>query len=318
MYDVVAMGEILIDFSPAGTAQGGCPLFQQSPGGAPANMACACGKFGLKTAFIGKVGADSFGRFLKDTLISNGVDVSGLLLTDQFHTTLAFVHLSADGDRSFSFYRDQTADVTLCSKEINKNLFKNCRLFHFGSLSMTTQPCRDATMTALSYARQSGCLISYDPNLREPLWADLSQAKQTMLSVMEDTDILKISQEELVFLTGIDHLEKGAHYLSHKYHIPLVLITLGAQGSYAYFNGFSLRLPALPVRAVDTTGAGDSFIGGFHYMLLTKTKGKLAYLTPEILKECLIFANATGSLTTTKKGGISALPSLSEVQNAIK
>lgn len=315
-YDVVTIGEILIDFAPVGVSELGLPVYQQSPGGGPVNMICACANFGLKTAFLGKVGDDGFGHFLKETFDQHGVDSSGLRMTADQHTTLAFVHLSPDGDRSFSFYRDRTADVMLSADEVDYAKIDAARAFHFGSLSLTTEIFRAATNAACARAKAAGCLVSYDPNLRRNLWDNLGTAKEQMLSVMRYADMLKISEEELDFLTGCEtNYERGARTLMDTYGIPLCLVTLGAAGSMALWGDTVLHLPSAPVKPVDTTGAGDSFTGGFLYMLLSG--GGMETLTDDRLRECLTFANATGSLTTTKKGGVCGLPTFEEVRGLL-
>ncbi|MDD2534279.1 MAG: PfkB family carbohydrate kinase [Eubacteriales bacterium] len=307
MIDVTALGELLIDFTPAGLSNQGNPIFEQNPGGAPANVLAALSKLGCQTAFIGKVGTDQFGQFLKKTLEDGGVSTHGLVMTDTCNTTLAFVHLSPTGDRSFSFYRDPGADLLLEPAELAYQLIEDCRIFHFGSVSMTAEPSRSATIAAVKHAKEQHNLISYDPNLRLRLWKSPEAAKEGILSVMHLADLVKISEEELVFLTGESDLNKGAHYLIDHYGLKLVLITLGPGGAYACNSKGSGRRPTYQVKVVDTTGAGDAFTGGFLYKLLQSGKAP-DELTADDLDDFLDFANAVGSIATTKKGAIPALP----------
>ncbi|NLW11689.1 MAG: carbohydrate kinase [Clostridiaceae bacterium] len=312
MIDVTAIGELLIDFTPAGQSAQNNPIFEQNPGGAPANVLACLSKLGRKTAFIGKVGADQFGVALKQTLKQVGVATEGLIIGEDCHTTLAFVHLSESGDRSFSFYRDPGADLLLTPQEVNKQLIDDCRIFHFGSVSMTGEPSRSATLSAVKYAREQGHIISYDPNLRMRLWSSEAEAKEVILGAMPYADILKISEEELLFLTGEKDLQKGSGLLKDTYGLKLVLITLGPDGAFASSRSAQSQAPAYAVKTVDTTGAGDSFTGGFLYCLLQSGK-TLESLTENDLKEFLAFGNAVGSLTTTSKGAIPALPTLDQV-----
>jgi fructokinase len=317
MIDVTAIGELLIDFTPAGHSAQNNPIFEQNPGGAPANVLACLSKLGRKTAFIGKVGADQFGVALKQTLQQVGVSTEGLVIGEDCHTTLAFVHLSETGDRSFSFYRDPGADLLLTPEEVNRQVIDDCKVFHFGSVSMTGEPSRSATLSAVKYAREQGKIISYDPNLRIKLWKSEEEAKEVILSAMPLTDIVKISEEELYFLTGEKDLQRGSHLLQETYDIKLVLITLGPDGAYAGNSGAQAISPAYAVKTVDTTGAGDSFAGGFLYCLINS--GKVPeQLTETDLKEFLAFGNAVGSLTTMNKGAIPALPTLDQVRECQK
>lgn len=317
MIDVTAIGELLIDFTPVGQSAQNNPVFEQNPGGAPANVLACLSKLGRKTAFIGKVGADQFGVSLKHTLNQIGVSTEGLIIGEDCHTTLAFVHLSESGDRSFSFYRNPGADLLLSPQEINKQLIEDCQILHFGSVSMTGEPSRSATRSAVMYAREQGRLISYDPNLRIRLWSSESEAKDVILAAMPYVDVLKISEEELIFLTDEKDLQKGSRLLRDTYGIKLVLITLGPDGAFAANNQAQAQAPAYAVKTVDTTGAGDSFTGGFLYCLLQSGK-TLESLTETDLKEFLAFGNAVGSLTTAKKGAIPALPTLEQVRECQK
>lgn len=313
MFDVTALGELLIDFTPVGHSGQGNPIFEQNPGGAPANVLAALSKLGCQTAFIGKVGTDQFGQFLKKTLDDVGVSTHGLVMTDTCNTTLAFVHLSSTGDRSFSFYRDPGADLLLEPAELSYQLIEDCSIFHFGSVSMTAEPSRSATLAAVKHAKEQHKLVSYDPNLRLRLWKSPEAAKAGILSAMPLADLVKISEEELVFLTDENDLEKGAQLLIDQYGLKLVLITLGPGGAYAHNRIGSGRRPTYQVKVVDTTGAGDAFTGGFLYKLLKSGKAP-DDLTPGELDEFLDFANAVGSIATTKKGAIPALPDLPAIE----
>lgn len=316
MYDVTAIGELLIDFTPVGLSEQKRPLFEQNPGGAPANVLACLSRLGRATAFIGKVGADQFGYSLKATLEQVGVSTHGLVMTDTCHTTLAFVHLNDQGDRSFSFYRNPGADLLLEPGELSYNLIDDCQIFHFGSVSMTADPSRQATLAAVRYAREQGKLVSYDPNLRLMLWPSPESARIAILHAMPLADILKISEEELLFLTGESDLGRGADHLLRHYDLKLILITLGPKGAYARTRGCEAWRPAYDVKTVDTTGAGDAFTGGFLYQLLVSGK-PVGALSEADLTAFLAFANATGSLATTRKGAIPALPTLGEVEDCM-
>lgn len=313
MYDVVALGEILIDFTPAGLSENGNPLFEANPGGAPANVLACLAKLGRKTAFLGKVGADEFGRFLREVLASRGISTHGLVLEEGAQTTLAFVHLHDDGDRSFSFYRSPGADTLLRPEEVDGKQL-TASIFHFGSLSLTHEPARSATLAALHWAKERGMLISYDPNLRPPLWASLAEAKRQILAVMDQADIVKISREELEFLTGSERLAEGSAQLVREYGTGLLLITLGKDGCFFRLGDLTGLVPGFPVQAVDATGAGDGFLGGMLHEILRRGKA-LEEWSLEELEESVRFANAIGALVVTRKGGIPAMPSLAEVQS---
>ena len=316
MFAVVAAGELLIDFTPAGYSAGGEALFEQNPGGAPANVLVGLSRLGHKTAFIGKVGQDHFGHFLQNVLLDNKVDCQGLALTDQCKTTLAFVHLDKDGDRSFSFYRNPGADTLLSREDIPLDLLRQTEIFHFGSVSLTAEPARSATLYAASQAKEAGCLVSYDPNLRLMLWPDSHTAKKTILAAMDRVDILKISEEELFFLTGLADLEQGAAWFFKRFDLVLVLITLGPGGAYAATRENQAWQPAYAVKTIDTTGAGDAFTAAFLDRLLQK-KQEPGRLTAAALAEYLAFANAAGSLATTRTGAIPALPNEKEIQDCL-
>mgnify|MGYP000845557707 FL=1 len=315
MYDVVALGELLIDFTPAGKSDNGNALYECNPGGAPANVLACLAELGKKTAFLGKVGDDEFGRFLRDVLAERGICTKGLILDSEANTTLAFVHLHPDGDRSFSFFRKPGADTLLRPDEIDRAQL-NAAIFHFGSLSLTNDPSRSATLTALRWAKEKGMLVSYDPNLRPPLWPSLEEARRQIQAVMRQADLVKISHEELEFLTGTDDLEAGSAQLSRDYGLRLLLVTLGKDGCYFRLGELNGRVPGFQVQAVDATGAGDGFLGGMLYEILRRGKALEAW-TGEEMASSVRFANAIGALVVTRKGGIPAMPKLAEVQRLL-
>jgi len=312
MIDVVALGELLIDFTPAGASAAGNALFERNPGGAPANVLAAVTRLGGTGAFIGKVGEDAFGHYLKTVLDGIGVDSRGLRFTKEADTTLAFVHLDAQGDRSFSFYRRPGADTMLRIQEVDTTLIDETRIFHFGSLSLTDEPARRATLATAASAKSKGALVSYDPNWRPPLWESEAAAKSGMLSGLPFADVLKVSEVELEFLTGEKDLEVGSRRLFTG-DVKLVLVTLGPKGCYFRCAKGTGLVPTYDVRVVDTTGAGDAFLGGL-LVRLARTGRKFADLSLEEIEEIVDFANAVGSLCTTKRGAIPAMPSLEEVE----
>jgi fructokinase len=317
MFDVCALGELLIDLTPSGMNEQNISLFGSNPGGAPANVLAMINKLGGKTAFIGKVGEDAFGRFLEKTLKDAGIDTAGLILDPVFLTTLAFVHLSASGDRSFSFYRREGADLMLRRDEINRRLIDESAVFHFGSVSLSGQPCRDTVHEAVRYAKSKGKIISYDPNYRPLLWPDITEAKTEMAKPLAHTDILKVSEEELPLLSGVTDLEKGSELLAEK-GPAIVLVSLGASGAFFHCAAGNGSLPTYDVPTIDTTGAGDSFLGTVLYRLRDKSRAELMSISTDELADIVDFANAAASLTTTKKGAIPALPDLSEIANCRK
>lgn len=313
MFEVTALGEILIDFTPAGRSEQGNPRFDQNPGGAPANVLAALAKLGKRTAFIGKVGTDAFGDHLLETLTQSGIDASGVVRSGEAHTTLAFVHLNEEGDRSFSFCRNPGADVLLKPVELRLPNIENAKAFHFGSISMTHEPAASATREALRIAKDKGLLISYDPNLRIPLWPDLEQARSRIKEGLSYADVVKLSEEELVFITGTEDLESGSRQIAEQFQVKLLLITLGEKGCFYRFGSQTGRIPGFPVKPVDTTGAGDAFLAGVLYGLLEREQ-LLKDLTEMELQQIISFANAMGALATTRKGGIPAMPDLQEVK----
>lgn len=315
MFDVVALGELLIDFTPLGNSVAGNLLFERNAGGAPANVLAAVSKLGGKGAFIGKVGNDQFGHYLKRVLDENHIETSGLKFSEEVNTTLAFVHLDESGDRSFSFYRKPGADIMLSPYDLELDIINNCKIFHFGSLSMTNEPARSATLKAVEYAKEKGKLISYDPNWRPPLWKDNISAKEGMLLGLKYADILKISETELEFLTGESNLEKGSKALFDK-GIKLVLVTLGSRGCFYRCASGVDHLNTYDTKVVDTTGAGDAFLGGLLYKI-SKISMPLNEIDKVIITDIVDFSNAVGALCASKRGAIPAMPILMEVSECM-
>ena len=317
MYDVAALGELLIDFTCLSTDADGYPTMAAHPGGAPANYLAALTKFGAKTAMIGKVGNDAFGRLLIKTLKGTGIDTRGMLVSDDVFTTLAFVTLDDSGDREFSFARKPGADTQLRFDEIDLSVIDASKVLHFGTMSMTNEPARDATYKAVEYAAGHGKLISFDPNLRKPLWNDLDEAKRQMLWGLRHADVVKISDEETEFLFGIAP-EEAAKHIIDSFGVRLVYVTCGAEGCFyrtKTASGFVKALSGIAVK--DTTGAGDIFGGSAMYGLL-RAGGVPEKLTAEELENIVSFACASAGLSTTKAGGISSVPELGEVEAAMR
>lgn len=310
MIDITAVGEILIDLTQSGVNELGIPVFAANPGGAPANLAVAAARLGASSAFIGKVGTDSFGTFLRNTLIDNKVDVSGMITDLHSRTTLAVVAVDKAGERTFSFYRDPSADVNLRAEEIADEQLKNTKILHFGSVSLTTDPARSATLHAARAAKEFGAIISYDPNYRASLWSDEATAIERMLEPLNMVDVLKISDEELPLLTGTEDLEKGSRILADK-GITLVLVTLGANGAYYRFGEHTDHIPGAKVKVGDTNGAGDTFFGAT-LAQLAKFR-KLSDLTPADLEKILTVSNKAAAITTSRHGAIPAMPTYEEV-----
>jgi len=316
MIDVVALGELLIDFTCVGADADGYPAMQAHPGGAPANFLAALSKFGVSTAFLGKVGADTFGDLLLSTLKQAGIETRGTLQAKDVFTTLAFVTLDEKGDRAFSFARKPGADTCLTFEELDLSLIDEAKVFHFGTLSLTDEPARDATVRAVACAKEKGKLITCDPNLREPLWDDLQQAKQQMLWSLEQADVIKISEEEVQFLFCLD-AEAGAAHILEEFDVQLVFVTCGEKGCY-YLNkrsgGF---VPALRgIETVDTTGAGDIFFGSALSQILRQPCAP-EDLSDAQLREITCFACASAGLSTTRAGGISSVPDYERVMGVL-
>lgn len=313
-YDVVALGEMLIDFTMGGQSEQGNNMFEACPGGAPCNVLAMLNKLGKKTAFIGKVGNDQFGKLLKSTIEEIGIESKGLIMDNEINTTLAFVHTFPDGDREFSFYRKPGADMMLKEDEVDYELIRQAKLFHFGTLSMTDEPAKTATQKALEAAKEAGCLISFDPNLRPPLWSSLDKAKEMMEYGFGYCDILKISDNEIQFVSGKEDYDEGIKYLQDKYNIPLILLTLGKDGSRAYYKDMRVERRGFVMKTIETTGAGDTFCGSSLNAVL---EGDFANLSEEVLGNMLTFANAAAALITTKKGAIRSMPEKAEVERLI-
>ena len=314
-YDVIALGELLIDFTMNGQSEQGNNMFEACPGGAPCNVLALLNKMGKKTAFIGQVGKDQVGALLRDTITEAGIDASNLMVDENVNTTLAFVHTFPDGDREFSFYRNPGADMMLTADEVNPEVVKDTKVFHFGTLSMTHEGVREATKKAVETAKANGCLVSFDPNLRPPLWSSLDLAKEQMEYGFGKCDILKISDNEIQFVSGKEDYDEGIAYLQETYNIPLILLTMGKDGSRAYYKGMRVERPGFSVKAIETTGAGDTFCGSSLNYLVDHD---FENLTEEQLGEMLTFANAAAALVTTKKGAIKAMPVKEEVLELIQ
>lgn len=316
LYDVTALGELLIDFTENGTSGQGNPLMEANPGGAPCNVLAMLGKLGKKTAFIGKVGKDMFGTQLKEAVEEVGIDTRNLIMDEEVHTTLAFVHTYPDGDRDFSFYRDPGADMMLRKEEVQEDLIRSSQIFHFGTLSSTHEGVREATRYAIDVAKESGCIITFDPNLRPPLWKSLEDARREIEYGLTKCDVLKISDNEVEFLFNTTDYDKGAALIREKYNIPLVLITMGKDGSRAYYKDLQVEVPSfIQPNTIETTGAGDTFCASaINYVL----EHGLDNLSEENLRELLTFANAGASLITTRKGALRVMPSRQEVLDFIE
>ena len=317
MLDLVAIGELLIDFTCKTVDQDGYPTMEAHPGGAPANFLAALCKFGAKTALLGKVGNDAFGKLLVTTLQGAGIDTTGMIVDDTVFTTLAFVTLDASGDREFSFARKPGADTQLRFEELNLKLIDSAKVFHFGTLSLTGEPARSATQQAVSYAKSKGKLITFDPNLRKPLWDSPEDAKAQMLWGLRQADVVKISDDEVDFLFGMNAAD-GAKYILENYGVKLVFVTCGADGCY-FSNGSACgKVPGMEgIAVMDTTGAGDIFGGSAVWKLLQIDKAPET-LNEQELREITTFACTSASLSTTKAGGVSSVPEYSEILSRIE
>ncbi|ESR56246.1 hypothetical protein CICLE_v10021105mg [Citrus x clementina] len=314
---IVSFGEMLIDFVPtvSGVSLAEAPGFLKAPGGAPANVAIAVARLGGKAAFVGKLGDDEFGHMLAGILKENGVSADGINFDQGARTALAFVTLRADGEREFMFYRNPSADMLLRPDELNLELIRSAKVFHYGSISLIVEPCRSAHLEAMKAAKEAGALLSYDPNLRLPLWPSPEEAREQIMSIWDKAEVIKVSDVELEFLTGSDKIDdESALSLWHP-NLKLLLVTLGEHGCRYYTKSFRGAVDAFHVNTVDTTGAGDAFVGA----LLGKLVDDQSVLEDEPrLREILKFANACGAITTTKKGAIPALPTESEALNLLK
>lgn len=310
-YDVVALGELLIDMIGTGESGYGNPVFEANPGGAPCNVLAMLQKLGRKTAFIGKVGRDMFGRRLRSEIVSCGIDDKGLLEDETVPTTLAFVHKLENGDRDFSFYRSPGADVMLKEEEVDLSLIRSSRIFHFGSLSLTDEPSRSATRRAIEEAEKAGTLRSYDPNLRMPLWHSEEEAKEQILWGMKHCDILKIADNEILWLTGGKEYDDAIRNLQKEYAIPLIALTLGAEGSRVYYRNERICIPAFPQKTVDTTGAGDTYCGCLLNGIL---EHGLNELDEETIRSFGTFASAAAAIVTTRKGALKSMPDVDSIR----
>lgn len=315
-FDVVALGELLIDFTENGTSKQGNPILEANPGGAPCNVLAMLNKLGRKTAFIGKVGKDNFGKMLAKTVSDSGTDITNLLYDDNVPTTLAFVHTFEDGEREFSFYRDPGADMMLKKSDINEELLTKTKIFHFGTLSSTHKNPREATRYAVDTAKKSGALISFDPNLREPLWNSLDEAHREIEYGLSKCDILKISDNELEFVTGISDYDKAMKSLRENFNIPLIFLTLGKDGSRAYYKNITVEKPTFSeIKPIEKTGAGDTFEGcALHFVLEYGLEG----MSEKRLCRLLSFANAGASLITARKGALKVMPSREEIEGVLR
>lgn len=314
---IVSFGEMLIDFVPteSGVSLAEAPGFLNAPGGAPANVAIAVSRLGGKAAFVGKLGDDEFGHMLAGILKQNGVSGEGILFDQGARTALAFVTLRADGEREFMFYRNPSADMLLTADELNLELIRSANVFHYGSISLIVEPCRSAHLKAMEVAKEAGALLSYDPNLRLPLWPSAEEARKQIMSIWDKAEVIKVSDNELEFLTGSDKIDDETALSLWHSNLKLLLVTLGEKGCRYYTKNFRGTVDGFHVKAVDTTGAGDSFVGA----LLCKIVKDRSVLEEEAkLREVLKYANACGAITTTKKGAIPALPTEPEVLTLVK
>jgi len=314
--DVISMGELLIDFVQDGKSKAGNYVFEANPGGAVCNVLALLQKLGYRTAFLGKVGDDFFGHLLRDVLVECGISTEGLVYDKHVHTTLALVHTFPDGDRDFSFYRNPGADIMLTEADLNMDLIEQCQIFHFGSLSLTDEPVASATRLAVRCAKEKQKIISFDPNLREPLWNDLEDAKKAIWYGIEQCDILKISDNEIKWLTDEMDYDKGVEVIRKRSNAKLINVTLGKEGSISYYQDKRVfAKPYIQENTVDTTGAGDTFCGCVLGYVL---EHGLIELNECDMEEMLQFANAAASLVTTKKGAILSMPSKEEVMSLMK
>ena len=317
-YDVVALGELLIDFTQNGTSAQGNNLFEACPGGAPCNVLAMLRKLGKSCAFVGKVGNDMFGKLLKEVITDAGINADALVMDDKIPTTLAFVQTFANGDRDFSFYRKPGADMMLTADELPLDTIANARIFHFGTLSMTHEGVRKATEKAVATAKEGGALISFDPNLRPPLWEDLEDAKEAIAWGLGQCDILKIADNELEFMTGETDFCKGAAILHQKYpNIKILNVTAGADGSYSFYGEEApVFVPSCKLGGViETTGAGDTFCASVLNFVL---ENGVAMLTKQDRENMLKFANTAAYIVTTRKGAIRAMPEKKQVLELLK
>lgn len=315
---VVCFGEMLIDFVPtvSGVSLAEAPAFEKAPGGAPANVAVAISRLGGSAAFVGKVGDDEFGYMLANILKQNNVDNSGVRFDYNARTALAFVTNRADGEREFLFFRHPSADMLLHESELDVELISKAKIFHYGSISLIDEPCKSAHLAAMKIAKNSGSILSYDPNLRLHLWPSAEAAREGIMSIWDQADIIKISEEEITFLTGAEDPNDDNVVLDRLFHpnLKLLIVTEGSEGCRYFTKEFRGRVAGVKVKAVDTTGAGDAFVGGILYGLASDPN---LYKDEERLREALLFANVCGAVTVTKRGAIPALPTKEAVLNLL-
>ncbi|XP_057423187.1 probable fructokinase-7 [Lotus japonicus] len=306
---VVCFGELLIDFVPTvgGVSLAEAPAFKKAPGGAPANVAVGISRLGGSSAFIGKVGADEFGYMLADILKQNNVETSGMRFDPDARTALAFVTLRADGEREFLFFRNPSADMLLHESELDQNLIKKAKVFHYGSISLIDEPCKLAHLAALRIAKESGCILSYDPNLRLALWPSAEAARKGIMSIWDQADVIKISEDEITFLTCGDDPYDDNVVLKKLFHpnLKLLIVTEGSEGCRYYIKEFRGRVTGVTVKPVDTTGAGDAFVSGIINSIASDPS---LFQDEKRLREALYFANVCGAITVTERGAIPALP----------
>ena len=317
MFDAIALGETLIDLTTSGFDDSGKQIFICNPGGAPANVLAMIAKLGGRTAFIGKVGHDEFGNFLKETMVCAGIDVSGLSTTKKADTTLAFVQLNSSGERSFTFYRRPGADTCLRKDEASVFSAQKTRIFHFGSVSLTDEPSRSATLYAADLAKKAGAMISFDPNYRVPLWNDEMRAKKEIRRALPLADFIKVSEEEMALVTGESDPSIGARKLS-RHGASLVVVTLGSRGAFYYTEHASGAVAAYDVKTVDTTGAGDAFWGTLLFNIRKKSLEEIRAMSDLQWREIVERSNAAGSLTTTAKGAIPAMPTGAQIEDCVE
>ena len=316
-YDVVALGELLIDFTENGLSEQGNPLLEANPGGAPCNVLSMLQKLGDKTAFIGKVGNDGFGHLLTKAVQEQGIDTTGLVYDNDVHTTLALVLKKENGDRDFAFYRNPGADMNLKEEEVNESLIASSSIFHFGTLSLTDESVKMATQKAVKAAKENGLTITFDPNLREPLWRSLEEAHEQVAWGLQQADVVKISDNEITWFTGMDNYDEGIAFLQKEYpNLKLICLSMGGDGSKAVYRDIHVAYPAfLQEATIETTGAGDTFCA---CMIHTVLENGIDHLDEEKLKEMLKFANAAASLVTTKKGALRVMLTKEEVETFIE
>ena len=317
MYDVVALGELLIDFTPYGKSNQNNDVLEVNPGGAPCNVLSMLSNLGYKTGFIGKVGNDGFGHLLTKAVQEQGIDITGLVYDNDVHTTLALVLKKENGDRDFAFYRNPGADMNLKEEEVNESLIASSSIFHFGTLSLTDESVKMATQKAVKAAKENGLTITFDPNLREPLWRSLEEAHEQVAWGLQQADVVKISDNEITWFTGMDNYDEGIAFLQKEYpNLKLICLSMGGDGSKAVYRDIHVSYPAfLQEATIETTGAGDTFCA---CMIHTVLENGIDHLDEEKLKEMLKFANAAASLVTTKKGALRVMPTKEEVETFIE